>query len=79
MITNVSFATAEASLDNLCDEVIEHQRITVIHRRGKPNVALIPAHELRSWLATLHLLKSPKNAARLLTAFHRALSRGSQM
>ena len=76
--TNVNLATAQANLDKLCDEVVEQRQITVVRRPDKASVALVPTNELSSWLETLHLLKSPKNAARLLVTFQRALSHGSQ-
>ncbi len=38
-------------------------------------MALIAADELESILETAHLLRSPKNAERLLTALHRARQR----
>lgn len=47
----------------------------VITRRGAADVALIAAEELASLRETAHLLRSPKNAARLLTALTRALER----
>ena len=40
----------------------------LIRRRGKEAVALIAADELAGWLETAHLLRSPKNAQRLLEA-----------
>jgi antitoxin YefM len=40
-------------------------------RRGSEPVALISAAELSSLLETAHLLRSPKNAARLLAALER--------
>ncbi len=47
----------------------------VIQRRGAEDVALIAADELESILETAHLLRSPKNAERLLTALRRAQQR----
>ena len=44
----------------------------LIKRRGKEAVALIAADELAGWLETAHLLRSPKNARRLLEATRRA-------
>jgi antitoxin YefM len=35
-------------------------------------VALVPAGELAGLMETAHLLRSPRNARRLLTALHRA-------
>jgi antitoxin YefM len=47
----------------------------IISRKGRHDVALISADELSGLLETLHLLRSPKNAERLLTALDRAKSR----
>jgi antitoxin YefM len=44
----------------------------VIRRRGSEDVALVAAAELRGLMETAHLLRSPKNARRLLTAVLRA-------
>ena len=49
--------------------------MVVIKRRGAEDVALIAADELESILETAHLLRSPKNAERLLTALRRAQQR----
>jgi antitoxin YefM len=44
----------------------------LIERRNGANVALIAETELNALLATAHLLRSPKNAARLASALERA-------
>ncbi len=49
--------------------------MVVIQRREAEDVALIAADELESILETAHLLHSPKNAERLLTALRRAQQR----
>ena len=46
----------------------------MIERRNGENVALISEAELNSLLETAHLLRSPRNARRLVTALERALS-----
>ena len=46
----------------------------IINRRGHEDVALVPGGELESLVETVHLLRSPKNAERLLTALRRALA-----
>ena len=43
-------------------------------RRGAKDVAFVSAEELSSLLETAHLLRSPKNAERLLAALGRAKS-----
>jgi antitoxin YefM len=47
----------------------------IIHRRGASDVALVAVDELESLIETAHLLRSPKNAQRLITALRRARSR----
>ena len=54
------------------DQVVANRNVVVIKRRGAEDVALIAADELESILETAHLLRSPKNAERLLTALRRA-------
>ena len=44
----------------------------IIHRRGARDVALVAADELESLMETAHLLRSPKNARRLIAALQRA-------
>ncbi len=55
--------------------MIANRDVVVIQRRGAEDVALIAADELESILETAHLLRSPENAERLLTALRRAQQR----
>lgn len=57
------------------DEAADSREPVFIHRRGGEDVALIAADELRSLLETAHLLRSPKDAERLIRALNRALAR----
>ncbi len=68
-----TYADDRANLDSLCDEVTENQKIVVIRRRKGKSVAMIDAAELQSLVASVHLMRSPKNAERLLAALDRAL------
>jgi antitoxin YefM len=43
-----------------------------VRRKGARDVALMPASELAGLIETAHLLRSPRNARRLLTALRRA-------
>jgi antitoxin YefM len=54
------------------DQVVDQRQTIVVRRRGSRDVALIPADELAGLIETAHLLRSPRNARRLLTALHRA-------
>ena len=71
MPSNTSYTHARANLAALCDEVASTREPIVIQRRGAEDVALISADELRSLMETAHLLRSPANARRLLTALAR--------
>jgi len=69
-----TYTQARAKLAMLCDEVTANREVVIIRRRGAEDVALISAAELNSLMETAHLLRSPKNAERLLTALTRAWS-----
>ena len=70
-----TYTNARANLAALCDEVAKSREAVIIHRRGAHDVAVVAADELESLLETAHLLRSPKNARRLLTALRRASTR----
>ncbi|OLE51483.1 MAG: prevent-host-death protein [Acidobacteria bacterium 13_1_20CM_3_53_8] len=72
MPIQTTYTRARANLAKLCDEVAKNQEIVIINRRGSHDVALVSAEELSSLMETAHLLRSPKNADRLLTALNRA-------
>ncbi len=69
-----TYTNARANFAGLCNEVTDNREIVVIHRRKGSNVAMIAADELESLVETAHLLRSPKNAKRLLSALERALN-----
>jgi len=75
MPIQTTYTNARANLARLCNEVTAHQEIVIINRRGYEDVALIAASELSSLAETAHLLRSPKNAERLLAALNRAKAR----
>ena len=68
MPTVTTYTNARASLASLCEEVASTREPVIIRRRNAEDVALISAAELESILETAHLLRSPKNAERLLAA-----------
>jgi antitoxin YefM len=74
MPIQTTYTEARASFARLCDRVTADRETVIITRRGAEDVALIAADELASLHETAHLLRSPKNAARLLTALNRALA-----
>ncbi|MEW6364857.1 MAG: type II toxin-antitoxin system Phd/YefM family antitoxin [Acidobacteriota bacterium] len=75
MSTETTYTQARAAFASLCDQAASSREPVIIHRRGADDVALISADELRGILETAHLLRSPRNAARLLRALSRARGR----
>ncbi len=71
MITT-TYTNARANLAEFLDAVVDNREPVLIQRRGREDVVLISAAELNSILETAHLLRSPKNAERLLAALERA-------
>ncbi|NJK67281.1 MAG: type II toxin-antitoxin system prevent-host-death family antitoxin [Microcoleus sp. CSU_2_2] len=76
--TQVTSTEAKANLDELCEQVINDRDAIIITRKNGENVALIAADELASLLETVYLLRSPKNAERLLSALKQAKARTAQ-
>jgi antitoxin YefM len=75
MASEITYTAARARLASLLAEVAESRDAIIIRRRGAEDVALISAAELRGLTETAHLLGSPRNARRLLTALARARRR----
>ena len=75
MTTIATYTQARAELASLCDEVASTREPVIIRRRNAEDVALVSADELASLIETAHLLRSPKNAQRLLSAINRAQHR----
>ncbi len=71
MAIQTTYTQARAGLASLMDEVTKNREVVIIQRRGREDVAMITADELVGVLETAHLLRSPKNAKRLLTALDR--------
>lgn len=78
MPTRVTYSEAQRNLAALLDAATDARETVIIRRRGRPDVALIAADELAGLLETVHLLSSPKNGIRLLTALNRALERSER-
>jgi len=75
MPKETSYTEARANLAALCDEVAASREVLIIRRRGARDVALVAADELEALSETAHLLRSPKNAQRLMTALLRKRSK----
>ena len=73
MTIQTTYTQARDGLAKLLDQVTHNREVIIIQRRGEEEVAMIAASELVSLMETAHLLRSPANAERLLTALGRAL------
>jgi len=71
-VIQTTFTRLRENLASVLDQVVQDQEVVIVRRRGSPDVALIPAEELSSLMETAHLLRSPANAERLLSALRRA-------
>jgi antitoxin YefM len=72
MSADTTYTHLRQNLASVLDQVIDWQEIVIVRRKGMRDVALLPASELAGLIETAHLLRSPRNTRRLLTALHRA-------
>ncbi len=61
----VNFSEARNSLKTVIDQVIDDADYTVIARRDAPDAVMMSLDTFNSLMETVHLLKSPANAAHL--------------
>jgi antitoxin YefM len=66
-MTQVSFTELRQNLAQFLDAAVDSRApILVTRQGGKGNVVLLSEAEFEGWQETVHLLRSPANAARLL-------------
>jgi antitoxin YefM len=73
MATRIPYRYARQNFASLLDRAEDAREPVYISRRDREDIVLLPAAEYRSLEETVHLLRSPNNARRLLRALHRAL------
>ena len=73
-MTETTYTNLRQSLASVLDRVANDREVVIVVRKGERKVAMVPADELAGLMETAHLLRSPKNAQRLLTALRRATS-----
>ncbi len=78
MAIQTTYTSARANLAKLLSDVTDQNEVVIIQRRGAEDVALISASELSGLIETAHLLRSPKNAERLLTALKQARTQAAE-
>jgi antitoxin YefM len=67
-----SYTDARARFAEYLDRAADDRETIIVHRRGRPDVAIIAADELAGLQETAHLLASPANAERLAASLVRA-------
>jgi antitoxin YefM len=67
-----TYTSLRENLASVLDRVVQEQEVVIVRRKGARDVALVPAAELAGLMETAHLLRSPRNARRLLAALRRA-------
>ena len=73
MAIHTTYSQARQNLAKLLDEVTKNRETVVIKRRRGESVVMMSEAEANGLLETAHLLRSPRNAIRLLTALEGAL------
>ena len=64
---STSFSEFRKNLAEAIDSVHEdHQPVVITRDSGKPSAVLMSLEDFESYEATMHLLRSPTNAARLM-------------
>lgn len=65
-MAQVSFTEFRANLARHFDEVESSRAPLLVTRTGRANMVVLSEQEFDGWRETVHLLSSPRNAARLL-------------
>ncbi len=73
-----TYTRARENLASLLDQVVDDREVILIKRRDNRNVALISEEDLSSLLETAYVMRSPKNAIRLVEALEWAKSNDGQ-
>jgi antitoxin YefM len=68
MPVETTYTALRGKLASYLDQVTDDREVVIVRRRGARDVAIIPADELSSLMETSYLLRSPKNAERLIEA-----------
>jgi len=72
MAVETTYTALRQNLASFLDKAVDDREVIIVRRRGERDVAILPADELASYEETAYLLRSPKNAERLLSALQRA-------
>ena len=65
-MTTISYSLLRSNLAKIMDEVCDSKDVVIVTRQNARSVILISEEEYSGMLETLHLLRSPANAERLM-------------
>ena len=71
-MAQVTYTEFRQNLAGLMDEVTASRTPLLVTRQGHGNVVVMPEEEFAGWEETVHLLRSPANAARLMESVAQA-------
>ena len=71
-MSTITYTEARENLASIWDKTVSSREPVVISRRGAESVVMLPLEEWEGVTETAHLLRSPANARRLLSALLRA-------
>jgi antitoxin YefM len=71
-MAQVNYTEFRQNLAGFMDEVVSSRTPLLVTRQGHANVVVMSEEEFAGWQETVHLLRSPRNAARLLESVAQA-------
>lgn len=71
-MAHVSYTDLRNNLAKYMDEVCDNREVLHVTRQNARPVVMVSAEEFEGMMETLHLLRSPANAARLLRSIGEA-------
>lgn len=72
---HIQYSDLRRSLAKTMDDVVENREPLVVTRRGNAHVVMLSLDEYRSLTETAYLLRSPKNALRILQSMEELANR----
>jgi antitoxin YefM len=66
MAIEITYTHLRKNLALVLNQVVSDREVIIVRRRRAEDVALIPLSEVTGLMETAHLMRSPRNAARLL-------------
>jgi len=73
-MTHVSYTELRSKLAEYMDQVCDNRDTLLVTRQGARSVVMLAEDDYEGLMETVHLLRSPANAARLLQSIQQAQS-----